>query len=412
MPAAISQASTSLETGIVEICVLRDPEISVGTPPQGKELVSLMKQPYICALRWSPDGSMLAACWTNGRVAIWRTEDWLSGGRAELSIRDKAWREIEDVRLERINDIVWNPAKNRSELAIASRSLWTFDVETGAEKWHIPPKGESAFTALYWGEHLLAGNACGDMFRIDFDSNGPNLRGLPESHRNRIMDIDALGDGHCYVTCSAAWDVRVWDSNDWSSRAIGNRVLKTDHRALISHELYVTGVAGLLRRTEDSLTPSVVSVSGDRSLRVWNATGERTFVCNAHERAIRDVAISPNGRFVATSGLDHVIKIRETLRWTEICTIDQRAHLDNLSCGLCFHPGTGKDYLAALCNHDTGITILDLRKRFERVCPNCGYDAEVVLQDRFKRGNRSNLLCPCCERYTFTQSGPKPRKLK
>lgn len=396
-----------LPRGISEVCALRDSRVTIGDSPTPDQLVKLMGQPYITAFRWSPDGSKLAAAWTPGEtsavIRIWETDDLVVPGEHRVfDIIGHKCRKIKDVLLGRIHDIAWS-ADGR-ELAVASSSLWFCDVgTTRLNDSYAAPARE--YTSVWWDKHdLIAGDSAGHLHLINRHRHGPRPDPLEKpAHINVVTDIRSAPGENTVISCSAAFDIRVWDLLRGEDRALGDDPTRDDPDAEVAHELFVTRILLLYGPGVVSDQPRVVSVSGDSALKVWDLQSGvcNKFIGKAHQRAIRDASVSADYRFVATSSMDHSIKLWETRNWRALDQWKQRAHLDNLRFGLSFNP-VKSHLLAVLCDHDSGIRILDLSQRFAAVCPHCFFDAQAIIQERDSYSQEGDFKCPCCEKHVFS----------
>lgn len=148
-------------------------------------------------------------------------------------------------------------------------------------------------------------------------------------HTDIVMTLDACvidGVDHL-VSGSKDNTVRIWtmnaDMKQLECQAVG-----------VGHCGTVCAVA-LLRRAETF----VVSGSNDQSLKLWkfveDKDGERSLrvkqtIVNAHSREINTVAVSPNGRFIATGSLDKTAKLWDSETLSQLAVF--RGHSRGLQC--------------------------------------------------------------------------------
>jgi WD40 repeat protein len=109
-------------------------------------------------------------------------------------------------------------------------------------------------------------------------------------HTGAVRSVCALGDGQRFVSASSDTTLRVWNAGT----GLCERVLK-------GHTSWVGSVCALNNGR-------VVSASGDKTLRVWKATGECERVLRGHTDGVYCVFLLGNGHSVSAS-LDSTLRV-------------------------------------------------------------------------------------------------------
>ena len=100
------------------------------------------------ALRWSPDGKALAVASRETALRIWHIPDHLVRSEQAEKRKNRLLCVVEDPNLDPINDVAWSP--DGQTVAIASNSIWFYDVENKAVVDSLSPCGDSPYTSLSW----------------------------------------------------------------------------------------------------------------------------------------------------------------------------------------------------------------------------------------------------------------------
>lgn len=90
--------------------------------------------------------------------------------------------------------------------------------------------------------------------------------------------------------------------------------MKGEHKlTLTGHDAPVKGV-GWISMNEDAGTALFASGSKDQTIMIWEYSINKNeanciYVCKGHERAVECLAVSPNGKLLASGGWDNFLKI-------------------------------------------------------------------------------------------------------
>jgi WD40 repeat protein len=268
-------------------------------------------------LTFTPDGRTLVTASGRGAVRTWRIPDWsrhvvadddmpvrvvafdatgrllVAGSRGGLVrvIRVSDGAEVARVHAHDdtagVNDISIHPS---------GRLLATAGNEGTVATWTLPgleplgrtSPGEREAFCVAWspdGESLWSGWASGVVLRHDRTLRGPLAR--VQAHRQGAINLELSDDGGTFVTSSRDRTAKVWDARTLALR----------------HELRVQGAALAADLSPDGLTVATGSDMG--RVTIWDArTGLPLSELAGHEHWVVQVAFRPDGRVLASVGLD------------------------------------------------------------------------------------------------------------
>ncbi len=151
--------------------------------------------------------------------------------------------------------------------------------------WQLSSMLVHGLAVLPDGEHFVY-SAEDDSLLVATLSDGQVVQSL-EGHDGPVNSLCLTPDGARLITGGDDHTVRVWDTLSWELQHV-----------MGEHSGYVREVA-----TSDTV---VVSGSEDDTVRFWDlADGRELQVGTAHREDLRTVAVSPDGRHAASSGLDN-----------------------------------------------------------------------------------------------------------
>jgi WD40 repeat protein/tRNA A-37 threonylcarbamoyl transferase component Bud32 len=238
------------------------------------------KPVFLVAL--SDDGKTLATAARDLKVRIWSVQDGVLIG-APFDIA----RPIEMIALSPRADL----------LAVCSldRKVHLWDLKTGRKQAEATSDAIAAWASFSPDGKKLA-TADRDRYARLWDTTTGRPVGSPMLHEEAVSGVAFSDDGKLLISASFK-SVRLWNAQ--SARPMGPALL---HEATVA-------AAGF--RPDE---PGFWSVGSDGSIRRWGLShqeSERTLV---HERDIARVAISHDGRHVATAG-GRAIKAVEARLW-------------------------------------------------------------------------------------------------
>jgi len=139
---------------------------------------------------------------------------------------------------------------------------------------------------------------------------GPLIRTLT-GHEKGINSIAITTDGHCIVSASDDWTLKIWDLES-------GRCIKT-------LEGHADGVRAVAPTPDGRL---MVSASEDGSLRVWDlVSGRMIKTLEGHAQCVNAVTLTPDGRLAVSASVDGILKIWDLESGRDIRTLKARTVL-------------------------------------------------------------------------------------
>lgn len=224
-------------------------------------------------------------------------------------------------------------------------SVRVWDATTGEELHSIIKQTDDIVALAFYPDGSRFVSASEDGTIIIFETaTAKEIKTIAE-HKSKVRDV--------VVTPNGAQIVSVGDDGLCivTNAADGEFVRKIE-----APEVKLRSVVVL----PDSNTAVAGSKYGE--LFVWNlSTGEKiNFIEKAHEEEISRIAVSADGKFIATAGEDPAIKIWDTTTWQSTQSVT--VHKDEIN-DVEFSPD-GK-YLATTAG-DSRLHLLDLAKNYEK----------------------------------------------
>lgn len=372
------------------LAVLSDRQLLLYEAATGKLVHSLAHDAGCSWFDFRPDLKVIAVC-TEQAVELWDLTTGTPAGRLKEGV----------------------PVATALSYTRDGKSVLTTDGDGKTRLWDVatktairtfePPEGHRYLQApqVHRDGRLIALHASGPkpLVRVLDITNGDKVAELPGT--GFVPGIDGLQyqttvrfspDGKWLATVRAGQAIQLWDVSTWKEAAVFEgfaSILNFSadssilYRAHVSNgrgaHIMLTEVKSGLTRTEhwlpvpadfgwsdlspDGKTVAVRTLKGNCLTLFDAATGKARLPLVGHQARVTSVAVSPNGRWLLSTGRDH-----RTLLW-DLAKIDNRVRSDavqelHFSAQL-FHEMTGAAFssdstrAAALIQHDHAIQLWD-----------------------------------------------------
>lgn len=227
---------------------------------------------------------MRSCCWTKDSKTFYGLN-----GHSIHSLRVDNDKSTEPFEVAASGSMIWAPGRPVvAGLGTVSPEL--YNSASGKRLMSLEGHKGGVTTALWSLDNKFLATASADKTVRIWDAAGKLLRTL-EGHGGSVSALAWAGDGRI-ATAGVDKLVRIFDSDSTSAE-----------KTLIGHTHPVTALAW----SRDG--KMLVSVSADRNISVWNQEMGKPFKVLQTESDLRVVAITPDGRFVATGSTDDVVRV-------------------------------------------------------------------------------------------------------
>ncbi|MFM8274400.1 MAG: hypothetical protein ACKODX_19010 [Gemmata sp.] len=325
-----------------------DRSIRVYSPDSGKVEATLDAGAAMTALAFLPDGNRLVAAGGDKVVKVWDVS-------AKKVVQDLPGHALAVLAVAAGEDggLVVSGS--------ADATVRGFDPATGKEQWKwMSRKAACAVSVRKGGKQVAVGLADGGLAVIDVTSAAPKELSSQSAHTAGTTCVAYSPDGNRLATVGGDGALRVWSAGaagalvplaKFDGQAVPNSTTgsaplstvafspdgrfvaaggadavvrvwdvqtKSEVRGLRGHTDWVTSVAF----GPDGRFLASVAAEKDNALRVFELPPlDSGSAAGGHLLAVNAVAVSPNGKLVATAGTDQTIKVWDVATGKEVATL-------------------------------------------------------------------------------------------
>ena len=288
--------STLNTTNMVRRQQTNVPKTSVPTIPTmlNQGIVFTAHQQIVRTVSWSPDGMTLASGADDAQLLIWGTD-----GTVHQTVTHPA----------SIHALAWSPDSQRLVTGSNNQVLF-LDAQTGAQLARSTHRHTAIITGLAWtgqNQQLQVVSGAMDTRAIVWNTTAYRAQTIFQRHDTPIESVSWAPDGQTVASSSQGGAIRVWNA------VSGQEV----------HAFYLDAKVPM-RVLAFSPVDTTLAVGGDDGIvRLWNGQvcQQQMMVDGAQQcvdmpqriqvsqTAVRSLAWSPNGKFLAVGSGDGVLSL-------------------------------------------------------------------------------------------------------
>lgn len=274
-----------------------DETIKIWNSSNGQLITTCFENRPVSCVSWKPDSSILAYgvgghLASHGAIGLW-------------DVTERKLIEAKRAHDGKINAIRWNPDGNLLATASNDNVVRIWNGENLELAMQLSGH-ERSVTSLDWRQDglMLATGSDDDTVKLwDIDS-GECVATFRE-HQDRVTDVEWRPDGSVLASASMDGSILLWRADHSASL----QSLESEHEDLVL-DLSWSPDGTILASSASKLLGTTSLFSQRHNINLWNpSTGEMLATLQGHENWITSLEWSPDGRLIASVSLDQTVRV-------------------------------------------------------------------------------------------------------
>lgn len=272
-------------------------------------------QHRVSSLEWSTDSSFLATGCSDGAVRVWDVKGTLIH---EISCGQGA-----------LHVVHYDPTGKKIVCCTQDSNVVIIDTNSGEILKNVNVKHGAILDATWRNEHCFA-VGCDDGLILIFDSSANDGEPQPlTGHSETVNGLVWNKSGEFLASCSDDKTVRIWhnrsaeDEEDTRDEPLTSTLIE---------DIILNGHGSPVYAVRWSEHDILASASFDKTIRLWDVSGQCLHVLASHTMPIYSLCFTPDGGFLASGSDDQSIKFWKVDNGQLICNCIGSQSVLDLQC--------------------------------------------------------------------------------